>query len=132
MTGDNMINAYRQRGGVYGTIFLVALFAGAALLGLKVIPIYLNQGKIETAVSNVAAAPQYAKASPYEIRRALEKRWDVDDVKYLELEDIKIDRTNLGNRALAYKYEVRQTLFLNWDLVLTFEKKYPLVVASGA
>lgn len=127
-----MINAYRQRGGVYGTIFLVALFAGAALLGLKVIPIYLNQGKIETAVSNVAAAPQYAKASPYEIRRALEKRWDVDDVKYLELEDIKIDRTNLGNRALAYKYEVRQTLFLNWDLVLTFEKKYPLVVASGA
>lgn len=115
-----------QVGGMYNTIFLIAVFAASALLAMRTIPIYINQNKVHSAVSAVAEAPQFAKASPAQIQDALQRRWDVDDTQYLEIKNIKIDRTKLGGRALSYKYEVRQTLFANWDLVITFEKLYPM------
>ena len=115
----------RQIGGMYNTLFLLAVIGGAALLTLTVAPVYMNEAKAHKIVSQTAARPDSAKASPAQMRRALQNRWDVDDVQYLLVKDVKTKKTKQG-KLLAYNYEVRKHLFANWDLVLTFDKSFPL------
>ena len=110
----------RQFGGVYNTMFILGAIGLAAMIGIKVTPIYLNQMKVEAAVKQISESPQYSKATPLDIRKALQRRWDVEDVRHLAVKDIKLVKIKSG-RALRYKYEVRDHLVANWDLVLTFE-----------
>ncbi|MGJ8670956.1 MAG: DUF4845 domain-containing protein [Oceanococcus sp.] len=115
----------KQIGGMYNTLFLLAVIGGGALLALSVAPVYMNEAKANKIVSQVAAQPGSAKASLLEIRNALQRRWDVDDVTELKVKDVKLKKTKQG-KLLAYKYEVRKHLFANWDLVLTFDKSFSL------
>ena len=115
----------KQIGGMYNTMFLLACLCSAALLTMLVAPIYMNEAKAQKIVAQLAEQPGSAKVAPIQMRKALQRRWDVDDVKYLQVKDVKLKKTKQG-KLLAYNYEVRKKLFANWDLVLTFEKSFEL------
>ena len=115
----------KQIGGMYNTLFILFCLGGGALLTMTVAPIYMNEAKANKIVSQVSAQPGSGKASTSELRQSMQRRWDVDDVKYLTVKDVKLKKTKQG-KLLAYKYEVRKHLFANWDLVLTFDKSFPL------
>ncbi len=119
----------RQIGGFYSTSFLLIFLGASALLTMQVLPVYLNEGKASKIVGQVAASSQNYNASMIQIRNSLKKRWDIDDVKYLDEKDVKLVKTKTG-KQLAYKYEVRVHLFANWDLLLTFDKSYPMTRGS--
>ncbi|ORE86971.1 hypothetical protein ATO7_08027 [Oceanococcus atlanticus] len=120
----------RQAGGMYNVMFLLAVIGGGALLAMVIAPIYMNEAKATKIVSQTAKSPQNYELSQFELRKGLQRRWDVDDVKHLKVNDVKIKKSKNG-KALAYKYEVREHLFANWDLVLTFDKEYPMVRGGG-
>lgn len=115
----------KQIGGMYSTLFLLLAIGCGVLLTLTVAPVYMNEAKAYKIVSQVAAQPGSAKASKHELHRSLQKRWDVDDVTHLKVKQIKLTKKKTG-KELAYSYEVRKHLFANWDLVLTFDKNFPL------
>ncbi len=115
----------KQIGGMYNTLFLLACLGSAALLTMTVAPVYMNEAKASNIVAQVAAQPGSAKASPAQLRKAIQSRWDIDDVKYLPPQDVKLKKTKQG-KLLAYNYEVRKHLFVNLDLVLTFDKSFAL------
>lgn len=119
----------RQIGGFYNVVFMLILIGSAALLTMKVAPIYMDEGKASTIVGQTASSSQLYNASIIDIRRTLQKRWDIDDVKNLKVKDVKQVKNKEG-KHLAYKYEVRVNLFANWDLVLTFDKSYPMARGS--
>ncbi len=125
-----MTTMKRQAGGMYNVMFLLAVIGGGALLAMVIAPIYMNEAKATKIVSQTAKSPQNYELSQFELRKSLQRRWDVDDVKHLKVADVKIKK-NKGGKALAYKYEVREHLFANWDLVLTFDKEYPMVRGGG-
>lgn len=120
-----MISKQRQVGGMYNVIFMLAVIGGGALLAMVVAPIYMNEAKATKIVSQVSKSPQNYQLSKYELHKSLQRRWDVDDVKHLAVKEVKLKKTKNG-KALAYDYEVRSHLFANWELVLTFNKEFPM------
>ena len=116
----------RQIGGMYNTLFLLLCIGGSALLTLTIAPVYMNEGKVAKIVGQTAASPQYYNQNIASIRSTLAKRWDVDAVKEVDYKEVKLVQSKNGGKALAYKYEVRKHIFSNIDLVLTFDKSYPM------
>lgn len=110
----------RQRGlGWFGLLFVLGVIAFTAIVVVKCLPIYLNQMKIASSVSKVASDPENGRAELHQLRRDLQRFWDIEDIKYLEPRDIKVKRTADG-RFLSYEYEARERLFYNISIVIDF------------
>lgn len=118
-----MINRYRQRGlGWFGLLALFGAIGFTALITFEVLPVYLNQMKIARAVNAVATD---SPSSVTEVRSALQRYWDIEDIEELTPRDVKVVRANTGRR-LVYAYEARRHLFSNISLVLEFEGDEPM------
>ncbi|WP_348674647.1 DUF4845 domain-containing protein [uncultured Abyssibacter sp.] len=110
-----------QKGlGLWGMLFVFGVIGFVALVTIKCTPIYLAQMEIASAVKSVADDPSYSKESPFEIRRALQRRFDIDDVKQLKTKDIKIERDD-NTRIISYDYAVEVPLFANISLKIQFK-----------
>ena len=121
----------RQRGlGWFGMLFLFGTIAFFAIIVVKVGPLYMNQGTVLRVVKGVADNPDYANASPQEIRSTLERRWDIDYIKQLDDKDVKIKRGPKG-RMLSYDYEARVNLFYNVFVVVKFKGDHPMKPGGG-
>jgi hypothetical protein len=110
-----------QRGSAYSKLFTLVMVGAAVLIGLRVVPIYLNEVKIQSAIKGVATSPEARSASVSvgQLRSMLQRRWDVDDVRTLKVSDIKFMRTNEG-RLMRYDYVAQTDLFANWSLSISF------------
>jgi len=121
----------RQRGlGWFGLLFVFGTIAFFAIIVVKVGPIYMNHATVIKIVKGVADNPDYASAPPNEIRSTLERRWDIDYVKYLDDKDVKIKRGKQG-RLLAYDYSAEVNLFYNVYVVVKFKDDFPMKPGSG-
>ncbi len=120
-----MQNRTRQIGGIYGTGFMLLMLACAALLVMKLAPIYMDEAKAAKIVAQVADSSSNANLGIAEIRKVLDKRWNVDSVQNLKVKEVKMRKSGSG-KSLAYKYEVRESLVANIDIVLKFEKEFAM------
>ena len=117
----------RQRGaGMFKLLFIFGTLAIYGIVGAKVFPLYSNHFKIKKAVHSVASE---GTTDPIEVRKALERRWMVDDMSIIEPTDIKVKRGDRGKVSLVYDYEARAHLFYNADISLVFTGSEPV---SGA
>jgi hypothetical protein len=116
----------RQRGlGWFGLLFVLGVIAFAAIVTVKCLPIYLNHMKVASSVNKVASDPENGKGEVGQIRNALQRYWDIEDINYLEPRDVKVKRTQSG-RFLSYEYEARERLFYNISIVIEFSDDVPL------
>lgn len=116
----------RQRGlGLFGLLFVLGIIALTAILVMKCLPIYLNQMAIARSVNKIASDPENGRAEPGELRKSLQRFWDIEDIKYLMPADVKVKRTQNG-RFLSYEYEAREHLFYNVSIVIEFAEDVPL------
>lgn len=125
------MNRQHQSGSMYSTLFMVIMVGAAALVGLKVFPVYMNEFKARSACDAVANAPEskVAGVTVSQIRKRLQQRWDVDDIESVKVSDIKFFKTDAG-KVMRYQYEVRTPLVANWSLVIEF--KHESVLGGGA
>ncbi|HET8883130.1 MAG TPA: DUF4845 domain-containing protein [Solimonas sp.] len=115
-----------QRGlGWFGLLFVLAVIGFVAIVVVKTLPMYLNQMKVASGVHATATDPENAKADVHNLRRELQKYWDINDVDYLTVSEIDVKRTNTG-RFLSYDYEAREHLFYNIYIVIEFADDVPL------
>lgn len=121
----------RQRGlGWFGLLFVFGTIAFFAIIAIKVGPLYMNHATVIKVVKGVADNPDYANASPHEIRTTLERRWDIDYITQLDDKNVKIKRSAKG-RMLSYDYEARVNLFYNVFVVVHFKDDFPMKPGSG-
>ncbi len=101
--------------------FLVVFFT---LLTLKLIPPYIENAKVRTALENVVKQPNAANMTKVEIVDALQRRFDVDDVSRANLKtDLTITKSPDGRSTkLRIAYEVRVPLAYNISALLTFDE----------
>ncbi len=110
----------RQLGlGWFGMLFVLGTIAFVAIIVVKCLPIYLNQMKVASSVNKVATDPENGKVEVGQLRRDLQRYWDIEDIKYLEPRDVNVKRTAAG-RFLSYEYEARESLFYNISIVIDF------------
>lgn len=97
--------------------FLVIIFA---LLLMKLLPPYLSDLKISSALSSLQKQAAAGPMSRKEILIALEKRFDIDDVTSVDLrQDVIIEKR--GRTAIVtIDYEVQVPMMFNISALLEF------------
>lgn len=117
----------RQRGlSFLGLIALVGILGFAAVIGLKLIPIYLDSWKIDGVMNAVIKEPGINEQSTQEVINSMLKRLDidaVDAVNYRNWKDSLTVTKRKNNVTISVFYRVETPLIGNLLLVAEFDKK---------
>ena len=111
-----------QKGMTYlGMLILMVVIAFAAIIVIKVVPLYLEHYKVESSLNSLAQDPkvQAAGMPSREIVDFLHKRLMVNDVEHVTTDDISVTKEG-GKTVVAVDYEARVSLFMNLDVVARF------------
>jgi hypothetical protein len=81
----------RQQGlTLISLVFILGLIGFFVLLTLKIVPIYLDHGKVKSALEALQETPELASKSEFEIRDSLNKRFSINYVYDVKPENIKV------------------------------------------
>lgn len=100
-------------------IFIIGCFF--VLLGLKIIPIYMNHSKVVSALAAVEELPELPQMSKYEIEASLAKRFDFNYVTKVTTEDITIIKQDQYLK-IAINYERVEKIVANLSVLVVFEE----------
>ncbi|MBL6987021.1 MAG: DUF4845 domain-containing protein [Methylobacter sp.] len=104
-------------------VLILGLIGFFVLLTLKVVPIYLDHGKVKSALEALKAMPDVQKKSEYEIRDNLSKRFLINYVYDVKKEDISVVKH--GNYVkVDIEYETVVKLVDNLSLLAEFHDSF--------
>jgi hypothetical protein len=90
--GEKMNLSPKRQQGL--TLISIALILGLigffTLLVLKIVPIYIDHGKVVSALTALKASPDIETKSEYEVRDSLNKRFTMNYVYDVTKDDIKV------------------------------------------
>lgn len=108
-----------QRGvAISGLLIWGFVIVFVALLGMKVVPEYMDYFKILKSVKSIASGAS-GQTVP-EIRTAFDKYVDVNYLKGISGTDLDISKEG-GDVVIAFAYEKRIPLFYNVSLLIDFQ-----------
>jgi len=112
----------QQRGAtMLGTLVIVAIL-GLGLYGvIRLTPVYLEYFEITRAMESVAKENKAQDTNPAELRSALGKHWEIEDIKSLDVKDIDIRKVGSGYEMHA-EYEGRTPFVANISWSIAFDK----------
>ena len=115
------MRSIRRQAGVtaIGWMIILALIGFFVLLTLKMLPSYLEYFKV---VSSLESLEKETLSSPVEIRKLLEKRFDISYVNTITPKQVQIKSAG-QYFDVAAKYDARVHLFANVDVVMAFNKQ---------
>jgi len=102
-----------------GTLILILLIVGAATVGLKLGPLYMQFWTVRSVMEDVSRDPGTAAMGRQALIQSIEKKLYINDVRSISGENFTLEKSEIG-RQLSVHYEVREHLFGNLDAVLTF------------
>jgi len=112
----------RQRGATFLGMVTILVILGAALYaGIRLVPVFLEYTKVARALEQVRDEYSTVDANPELIRRSLERRWDVEDIRNIGWREVEIKRSNEGYDMRA-AYDVEQPFIANVYLLAKFDK----------
>lgn len=116
----------KQRGVTFGGFIMIAcLLVFVAISSMKLIPAYMENGKIQKALDAIARDPAMQNAPVAEIRDAFYKRANtMDDVTAVNQGDLEISKEN-GRLTLSASYKVILPLAGNVKLLIEFNPTAP-------
>lgn len=110
-----------QRGLSLNTMMIgSAVLAVLALLAMKVLPEWIEYGKVVKAVKATAMDTSLKESSVLQVRAAFAKRADIDEIKSISDKDLEITKEG-GELVIAFAYSKKVPLFGNTSLVFDFE-----------
>jgi Domain of unknown function (DUF4845) len=118
--GTRMMKKSQQGLSLIGLILVLALGACGGLVAFKAFPAYMEYLSIRKALTTMATAGEMRSGPPENIRRAFDKRAQVDDISSITGKDLEIQRAGNGY-AVSYQYERRIPLIANISLVFGFQ-----------
>ena len=116
----------RQRGlSFLGLIALVGILGFAAVIGLKLIPIYMDAWKLDGVMNAVINDPDTKQLSRKEVVEAMLKRLDIDAVDAVNYsnytESLTVTKAK-NTTTISIYYRVETQLIGNLSLVAEFDK----------
>lgn len=108
---------------MWGIAMIALIVAFFALLVVKLVPTYLMDMKIRNALQGVAKQSQQSNMTNADIRRALEKRLEIDMISYQDF-DVKQDVSFIKkgrSRIIEIDYEVVTPMFVNISVLVQFD-----------
>ncbi|MEK7771403.1 MAG: DUF4845 domain-containing protein [Pseudomonadota bacterium] len=91
-----------------------------AIFGMKLVPAYIEHATIKNHLTAIVQDTNLQNADPNQIRLTFNKRAQVDNIKTISGQDIKIKRES-GRTILSTKYTTKIPLASNVSLSIDFE-----------
>lgn len=111
-----------QRGlTLWGWLYVLATLGVMLLVGIKAVPIYMNNYEIRSVLTWAAGQDGLRNASAGEIQTRIQRRFDSGYVNNIKGRDIAIKRVERG-RELSVEYQVTEPLFGNVSLRFDFRE----------
>ena len=116
----------KQRGVTFGGFIMVlVLLGGLAIFSMKLIPAYMENGKIQKAFDAITHDPAMQTATVAEIRDSFYKRANtMDNVTTVTSSDIEINKEG-GRLKLSASYSTKIPLAGNVSLLIEFNPSAP-------
>jgi hypothetical protein len=117
----------RQRGVTFiGWLLLLLPLALIGYAAIRLTPVYLNYMKVARTLEQTANDFRDDRSvTAAQIRLSLEKRLDIESVKYPTVRDIVVQRDGQG-WVMQAAYEDVAPLFSNVSLLIAFDRKVEL------
>lgn len=108
----------RQSGvSLSGLLIVAVILIAVALLGLKLAPAYMEFRTIRSTV--VAVAQEQRAASVTDIRRAFDRRANIDGIETITGADLEVTKEG-GEVQLAFAYRKEVPMFANIGVYIEF------------
>jgi len=121
-----MHRGVRQRGITFiGLLFVLVVLGFVAYIVMKLVPVYIESFKIDTAMNSVVQEPGIGGMTTKEIGRLFTKRLDIDSVTRiteLNYRDYVTITNNQGRVGIDVSYRAETPLFGNVSVVVDFDK----------
>jgi hypothetical protein len=115
-------NMHKQHGMTLIGMLIVAFIAGIFVLAaIRLIPVYLEYMNVNSAMDSMKRDLDGSNAGPGQIRTAISRRFDIDNVSSISARDIVIERTPNGYVVRA-DYESRAPFLANVYFLVDFKK----------
>lgn len=113
-----------------GWVLLLAPLALCVYAGIRLTPIYLNYMKVARSLERLKTEISEGEASSQAIKNTLDKHFDIEQVDYPQVKDIKIVRNGRAWEVNA-SYDDQAPLFSNVFILVTFNKTVTLGNTGG-
>lgn len=110
---------------VIGILLVMIVIGFVALIGMKVVPMYIQYFTVRSSIESIRKEPQLAQMSSTDIQAAIQKRFDIGYVDNITARDLKI-RNDRGGRVLDLSYQDERDLFYGLSVVLKKDEVIPL------
>ena len=112
----------RHRGATAIGMLVVVAIIGFGLYGaIRLVPIYAEYMAVVRAMEQTADEANADSTNPSELRRALDRRWTVEDIKSIQPKEIEIKKISGGFSMRAY-YRAEAPFVSNVSLVVDFDE----------
>lgn len=119
---QTMKNRQQQRGAtLVGMLVIIAILGLGLYSVIRLLPAYMEYYAIVRAMEATAKDSPAESTSPGELRTALQRRWDIDDIKSLDVADMDIKKISTGYEMTA-DYEARVPFVANVSWLVAFNK----------
>ena len=109
----------RQRGVTFiGMLFIAGLIVFAAIIGLKLVPAYIEYATITNILRDIARSPE-GRGSPKEIQNSYKKHAQIDGIETVKADDIEVEKDG-DQTVLRAAYSVKIKLFGNLNACIDF------------
>lgn len=101
-------------------VMILGLIAFFILLGLKIVPIYMNHSKVMNALTALEETSEVEYMSKYDIKSSLDKRFEMNYVDHVEDDNISITKGEKYVRV-EIQYERVEVLVGNLNILVQFD-----------
>jgi hypothetical protein len=110
----------KQRGmGFLGVLVLIIGIVLAAILGMKLVPAYIEYFTIKKAVTSIVQSGELRNATVADVRKAFDRRATIDDITAITPGDLEVSKD--GNEVvIAFAYQKKIPLFHNVSVLIDF------------
>lgn len=102
-----------------GMVFIAGMIVFAAIIGIKMIPAYIEYAGIVNHLRDIARSPEARGASPRDIQTMFSKRAQIDDIKAVTGQDLDIERDG-DSLVISARYSTRIPLIGNVSACIDF------------
>lgn len=105
----------------WGLLVVFALIVFFTILTLKLLPPYIEYGKVKTALENVAHQPEAGGMERADIKAAIDRRFTIEDVNNVDLNKSLFVEKKPGVTTIRIAYERRVPLAYNVTALIEFD-----------
>lgn len=116
-----MLSHYQKGLSPIGVLAVTCLFALFLVSGLKLIPHYLDYGSLKMIYEDVNQKDDLGTMSAQDIYSAIYKSLVINSLSDFDIRGNSIISKEAGRTKVGLDYEVREHLFGNINVVLTFQ-----------